>query len=51
MIFWSSDQFTGITCSSMIVGAKIKMMLIDDSICDCKLVNREKLADETTEKR
>jgi len=27
------------------------MMLIDDSICDCKLVNRERLADETTEKR
>jgi len=22
------------------------MMLIDDSICDCKLVNRERLADE-----
>jgi len=27
------------------------MMLIDDSISDCKLVNRERLADETTEKR
>ena len=51
MIFWSSDQFTEITCSSIIVGAKIKMMLIDDSICDCKLVNRGRLADETAEKR
>jgi len=51
VIFWSSDQFTGITCSIIIVGAKIKIMLIDNSICDCQLVNRERLADENTEKR